>query len=178
MKFKINDINVLHSRISPFLKVENDYRIRILNDKLSSNDFNTILSMIGEKSFTMLLLYNLGLRKHVNQKKYQLNRYFNITNWKEHVIDNEEVSFPIRFIEVNQVTDEEIIKYYTGFMRHQVSPLMTNFLTKETLLRVSPFYLDIVSEDVKLIGQLKAQFDLLYEKEFDDAEPLSEEDLK
>ncbi|WP_414042629.1 hypothetical protein ACMGE9_10040 [Macrococcus sp. EM39E] len=177
MKFNIKEINVLESNISPFLKVENEYRIRILHDRLSSSDFKMILSMVDSEKFLMLLIYNTGFRKHMSRKKYQLNRYFKITNWKEHFINDEEMPYPRRIIEVNNISKDEILKYYIGIMRGQVTPIVTSFLTNTTLLRFSPFYIDIVSEDVKLIESLRLKFNGIFEKEFEKIAPISEDEI-
>ncbi|WP_414050421.1 hypothetical protein [Macrococcus animalis] len=177
MNFKMKKINVLESKISPFLRVENEYRIRILHDRLSSSDFKMILSMVDSEKFMMLLIYNIGFRKHMSRKKYQLNRYFKITNWKEHFINDEEMPYPRRIIEVNNISKDEILKYYIGLMKVQMKPIVTSFLTDTTLLRFSPFYIDIVSEDVKLIESLRLKFNEIYEKEFNELAPIREDEI-
>ncbi|WP_414048559.1 hypothetical protein [Macrococcus animalis] len=177
MKYFIKDVDVLNTNLSPFLKVENEYRIRILHDRLSSSDFKMILSMVDSEKFLMLLIYNTGFRKHMRRKKYQLNRYFKITNWKEHFINDEDTPYPRRIIEVNNISKDEIRKYYIGLMKVQMKPIVTSFLTDTTLLRFSPFYIDIVSEDVKLIESLRLKFNEIYEKEFEKIAPISEDEI-
>lgn len=177
MNYIIKDVDVLNTKLSPFLRVENEFRIRIMIDRLQPSDFKAILSTVNSETFTMLLLYNLGFRNHNNQKKYQLNRYFTITNWKEHIINDEEAPYPLRFIEVNGVSNEEIVKYYSGLIKHQVTPMITYFMTAQTMIRFGPFYLDVVSENEQIIKSLKEQLSGIYETEFDDIEPMTEEDL-
>ncbi|WP_414045996.1 hypothetical protein ACMGE5_06650 [Macrococcus equi] len=160
----IQSLNVMNTKGSVIHNASDDQFIRLWSPQLTGKDIKFILDSIGSDEYQMLILYNLGLRHPNEIRKYRLNETFNITNWKEHVVSFEETPYPVKYIEVNHVKPSEIVKHLINIKYRNSYPLVINFISNQTLIRINPFFVDVVSEDIGLISKLREVYRERFEK--------------
>ncbi|MCE4956425.1 hypothetical protein [Macrococcoides caseolyticum] len=160
----IDSLNIMNTKGSVIHNASDDEFIRLLLPHLKLKDMKYFLDLVGADEYKMLLLYNLGLRKVESIRKYRLNETFNITNWKEHDVSFEETPYPVKYIEVNHVKPSEIVKHFKNIKYRRSFPLIINFVAKQTVIRINPFFIDIVSEDKALIAKLREDYQEAFEK--------------
>ncbi|WP_414047016.1 hypothetical protein ACMGE7_08320 [Macrococcus equi] len=151
----IESLDILNTKGSVIHKLNEDEFVRLDISTLKRKDMEKILNAINVEAYTMLILDNIGLRNPAAIQNYKLSKSFNLTNWKEHFIEFPDTPYPVKYIEVKHIKPSEIIRYFTNIKHQQSCPLVVKFMSDRTLIRITPFSIDVVSEDKGLLSKLK-----------------------
>ncbi|WJP97255.1 hypothetical protein [Macrococcus bovicus] len=165
----IAGIDFLNTKLSPFVQVKNEYRIRFRIEALSIDAFKELLEQVSSELST--LVFTKKLESYGPVKTFDLHRYIRISSWMELpcAIDR------LYFVRVQHIQREDIIQLYRAYRRKKSMPLLMYFYNEQTVMRFSPINLDVISDDIDLIAELKRCFAQRV-TEFDGLPVISEEE--
>lgn len=165
----IAGIDFLNTKLSPFVQVEDRHRIRFRIETLSIGAFKALLEQLSSDLST--LVFTKKLESYGPMKTFYLHRYIKISNWQvlPCAIDR------LYFVKVQHIDREDIIQLFKAYRRKRSMPLLMYFYNDQTVMRLSPIYLDIISDDIDLIDELKHCFAQRV-TEFDGLPAISEEE--
>ncbi|TDL98652.1 hypothetical protein ERX27_02425 [Macrococcus brunensis] len=165
----IAGVDFLNTSLSPFVQVEDENRIRFSIDDLSLKEFKLLLLALNRNLSTMAFSKRkVGWGK---VKPYYLYRFMRIPSWSVHSCAIDRLYFAV----VRNLRQRDIEQFYKAYRRKVHMPLVTYFYNEDTFIRISPFYVDIISDDVTLIAHLRSSFSNRV-TDFDGVLPISEEE--
>ncbi|TDM14428.1 hypothetical protein [Macrococcus bovicus] len=164
----IAGVDFLNTKLSPFVQVKDKHRIRFRIEVLSIGAFKELLEQLSELS---TLVFTKQLESYGPVRTFYLHRYIKISNWMvlPCAIDR------LYFVRVQHIKREDIIQLFRTYRRKKSMPLLMYFYNDQTVMRFSPIYLDIISDDIDLIAELKRCFAQRV-TEFDGLPVISEEE--
>ncbi len=165
----IAGVDFLNTKLSPFVQVKDNHRIRFRIEILSIGAFKELLEQLSELS---TLVFTKQLESYGPVRTFYLHRYIRISNWMvlPCAIDR------LYFVRVQHIKREDIIQLFRAYRRKKSMPLLMYFYNEQTVMRFSPIYMDIISDDIDLIAELKRCFAQRV-TEFDGLPVISEEEL-
>lgn len=150
----------------PYFQVNDDYRIRFGYEKLTTSLIRKVLSFVlQERTMHLCVCYRSIDEGHSCGNRPKLGKYFNITNWKEEiVIDNEDASIQYQMVNIKNILNESIIKYAIEMIIHEKPEAFIHFYDDTVDVFISNDVIDIVSTDKQLIEILKNDYEKVYDR--------------
>lgn len=148
----IAGVDFLNTKLSPFVQVKDKHRIRFRIEVLSIGAFNELLEQLSAELST--LVFTKQLESYGPVRTFYLHRYIKISSWMvlPCVIDR------LYFVRIQHIEREDIIQLFRAYRRKKSMPLLMYFYNDQTVMRFSPIYLDVISDDIVLIAELKRCF--------------------
>ncbi|WP_404469554.1 Imm64 family immunity protein [Sutcliffiella horikoshii] len=161
------NININHP-MTPYFQVGVSKRIRFAMTTLQENPgllkkifANMMFDRETVVDCTFLSAYETGGYKR--SIKLGLGRRFNITNWRESSVWNEDLECTCFYTTIKNISTDRLYSYILAFSRGYQRDLYICFYNKDYLLYANGDVLDIVSSENK-IASLKNTFDEKYDR--------------
>ncbi|MGG3801175.1 hypothetical protein [Metabacillus fastidiosus] len=157
---------------TPFFQMEQDERIRFgmevfenCNTKLLTDILKGLFDRQERIDCSFIIGYTYKNKRF--REKIRLGDFFKINNWKETVIKNPNEEGAVIYATVKNVKKEEIYKYCKA-VSHGCIGVYIAFYNDSFLAYVSTDVLDIMSDNVELIQQLKEQYANVFDKYYEE----------
>ncbi|ULG71387.1 hypothetical protein [Macrococcus brunensis] len=164
--FRIAGVDFLNTGLSPFIQVDDMHRFRLMIKSPSLADFKKLLNMLSSELSTVAFTKQSG-----PGKPFYLHRYMTISSWQVLPCPIDSLYFAV----VRLNGRDDLIHLFNAYRRKRSMPLLMYFYNEQTVLRLSPFYLDVISDDRYLIAELKSCFPYRV-TEYDGVPAISEEE--
>lgn len=165
---KVAGIDILNQMVSPFMFVENDKRVRFYESRLTYFGYMKLLKKISNK-------YDLLYKGFdINAQHYRLGKIIDIKRYNEYIVYNEELKKDFTHVNIKGLSLEDAINYVRYHKRKEKMPFFSYLYNDKTFIRLSPFYIDVISEDTALIAWIKQEYKYDYAHDFDVDEVMTE----
>ncbi|UTR14130.1 hypothetical protein MM221_16345 [Salipaludibacillus sp. LMS25] len=170
-------IEIYYLSTAPYFQVDSSKRIRFSSvdfDKKNWNYLKNLIHLTFEDEEKIDCTFIIG---HIinNKKIYHkigLGKFFDINNWSEKIIYEQDRGEEIIFATVKNVSKNEIYKFVRAITSCFIREVEITFHSKHYLSYVNGDVLDIVSNDEKNIERIKKNISKLFVYEQEEQEYL------
>lgn len=163
--------DILNKQLSPFIQFENQHRVRFYEPRLSYFKYRRLVDHIFGGDVNLLYLSN-GYKK----RNFRLWTVLNITNYQEYDVEQNHYDLVVRMTNINHLSKSEAVNYIRYTKVKENYPFISYLYNDETFVRLSPFYIDVISLDTSLIEWIKHEFERDFAHDFDIDEVITEEE--
>lgn len=162
--------DILNRQLSPFIQFENQHRVRFYEPRLTYFKYRRLVDHIFGGDVNLLYLSSA-----YKKRNFRLWTVLNITNYQEYDVEHRE--FPkIQMTNINHLSKSEAVNYIRYTKVKENYPFISYLYNDETFVRLSPFYIDVISLDTSLIEWIKHEFERDFAHDFDIDEVITEEE--
>lgn len=166
-------VEIYDLRASPYFQVEASKRIRFSSEDFNWNNWGNLKYLIyltfeGEEKIDSTFIIGDIIHNRKVYNKIGLGKFFEINNWSEEIIYEEDMEEEIIFATVKNVSRNEIYKYVRSITSGFNREAYITFHSEHFLLYISSDVLDIISNDEKNIEKIKRNIStsIVYEQEY------------
>ncbi|MGE7185351.1 hypothetical protein ACQKKK_15495 [Peribacillus sp. NPDC006672] len=145
---------------TPFFQVDTNHRIRFGMDEISGILLKTILKDVfktNEKVDMSFIIGNITNNKR-HLEKNRIGKSIKIKNWKETIVNDEDLDAEIIYATVKDVNSLDVYNYCKKVHQgHREAYIV--FYTERFLTYVNNDVLDIISNDSNLVRELKDKYE-------------------
>ena len=161
--------DILNKQLSPFLQFENQHRVRFYEPRLTYFKYRRLVGHIFGGDVNLLYLSS-----PYNKCNFRLWTVLNITNYQEYKIEQKHHDLVVMMANINHLSQSDAVNYIKYTKVKENHPFISYLYNEQTFIRLSPFYIDIISEDTSVIEWIKREFEREYAHDFDINEVISE----
>ena len=168
--FKRNRFNIDFDvmKETPYFQVDTQHRIRFAMEELNVPLLKDVLKTVFRENQNLSLIFvsEYIVNNVRRSSKAKLGKYLTIRNWKEQVVQNEISGEGAVYTQVNDLDEDEVIKYCIQVYRGNTQSYIA-FFNHDFLVYVSTDVIDIISDDSEKIKKLKKRYHETYNKFFE-----------
>ncbi|UBH08038.1 hypothetical protein [Macrococcus armenti] len=170
-EIKSAGFDILNKQLSPFMQFENQHRVRFYGPHLTYFKYRRLVHHIFGDSINLLFLSSA-----YKEQKFRLWSVLDITNYKEYKVEQPQYDLNVAMTQIKNISETEAVNYIKFTKIKETCPIISYLYNDQTFIRLSPFYIDVISKDSSVIEWIKREFEREYAQDFDNDEVITEEE--
>ncbi|WP_208592646.1 hypothetical protein [Gracilibacillus suaedae] len=164
---KLNNINIDFdcNKETPYFQATSEQRIRFDMEDLKINLIRKIIEDVftEEDKISVIFVSEYIYNKKRYSSKSKVGKIINIRNWHETVVEDETTGEGEVYATIMNLKREDITNYCSAIYKGHTEAYIS-FFSDKFLLYVSSDVIDIISNDVEKIANLKQNYSNLFNK--------------